>query len=341
MKLDFTASAVIRLLECVYGSSVLEYIDQYGLLRNILSDAQSTSTNENFGSTVVEGLSEDAIRTGAEIGSGTTVTFCIPLLSGVVGTLQHKYLPVGDMSRDRLRLNLTLANVNDAQTSTAACPWKVYDPEMVTEVIKLNSEVAIAISQANSAGYRIPMTTFQNHSSSVEKDASSVNTLISTSARSLKTLLTVFRPQANIGDGTKNTLSARANLFGDVGRWSYDCGGILYPQRPVDSDAEAYMELQKAFHALGALDHGVIDKTTWTAAAGTYIVAQDLELQHGKSSVSENGIDMSTSLIYLRAQFASGLGAAQRIDTFTCISMQCFSLTLRAWPRRFSKHQAK
>eukprot|EP00873_Tetraselmis_striata_P016520 jgi/Tetstr1/436784/TSEL_025564.t1 len=324
MTLDFSASAVIRLLECVYGSSVLEYVDQYGLLRNILSDAQSTSTNENFGSTVVEGVSAADYRTGADIGSGTTVTFCIPLLSGVVGTLQHKYLPVGDMSRDRLRLNLTLANVNDAQVSTTACPWKVYDPEMVTEVIKLNSEVAMAISQANAGGYRIPMTTFQNHSSSVEKDASSVNTLISTSARSLKTLLTVFRPQANIGDGTKNTLSSRANLFGDVGRWSYDCGGILYPQRPVDTNAEAYMELQKAFHALGALDHGVINNATWTADAGTYIIAQDLELQHGKSSVSENGIDMSTSLIYLRAQFASGLGAAQRIDTFTHIDAVLF-----------------
>eukprot|EP00873_Tetraselmis_striata_P041137 jgi/Tetstr1/461401/TSEL_006513.t1 len=269
MTLDFSASAVIRLLECVYGSSVLEYVDQYGLLRNILSDAQSTSTNENFGSTVVEGVSAADYRTGADIGSGTTVTFCIPLLSGVVGTLQHKYLPVGDMSRDRLRLNLTLANVNDAQVSTTACPWKVYDPEMVTEVIKLNSE-------------------------------------------------------ANIGDGTKNTLSSRANLFGDVGRWSYDCGGILYPQRPVDTNAEAYMELQKAFHALGALDHGVINNATWTADAGTYIIAQDLELQHGKSSVSENGIDMSTSLIYLRAQFASGLGAAQRIDTFTHIDAVLF-----------------
>lgn len=326
LNLDYTASAVIRLLECVYGSSVLEYVDQYGLLRNILNDAQSTATNENYGSTVLEGLDTADLRTSADITAGTTVTFCIPLLSGVVGTLQHKYLPVGDMSRDRLRLNLTLADVNDAQASTAACAWKVIEPELVTEVIKLNSEVAMAISQANAGGYRIPMTTFQNHSSSVEAAASSVNTLISTSARSLKTLITVFRPQANIGDATAKTLSSRSNLFGDsgVGRWSYDCGGILYPQRPVDSNAEAFMELQKAFHAAHAVDHGIIDKASWTASAGTYILAQDLELQHGKSSVSENGIDMSTSLIYLRAHFASGLAAAQRIDTFTHIDAVLF-----------------
>eukprot|EP00873_Tetraselmis_striata_P046097 jgi/Tetstr1/466361/TSEL_010891.t1 len=201
---------------------------------------------------------------------------------------------------------------------------QVYDPEMVTEVIKLYSEVAMVISQANRAGYRIPMTGFQNHSSSVEKDASSVNTVVSTSARSLKTLLTVFRPHAIIGDGTKNNLSPRANPFGNVGRWSYACDGILYPQRPVDSYAEAYMELQKAFHALGALDHGVIAEKTWIAAEGTYIVAHDLELLHRKSSVSENGIDMSTSLIYLRAQFSTGLGAAQRIDAFTHIDAVLF-----------------
>eukprot|EP00873_Tetraselmis_striata_P017508 jgi/Tetstr1/437772/TSEL_026426.t1 len=136
----------------------------------------------------------------------------------------------------------------DYSASAVICLLEVNDVELCCEIVKLDGSVASAISQANASGYRIPMTTFSNHASSVESGSTLINTLISGNYRSLKTLFTIFRLQENMGDGTKKT---------------------------------------------------------------------DLETQSHKSAVSESGVDVSTSTIYLKAQFAVALAKALRIDTFT------------------------
>eukprot|EP00873_Tetraselmis_striata_P039775 jgi/Tetstr1/460039/TSEL_005359.t1 len=318
MTLDYSAHSVIRLLEVVYGSNVLEYIDQYPVLMALLEDSQGDTLQAAWGGSVTEGRSNTGPRTGATIGGGSEITVCLPLCSGVLGTMASKYIPVGDMVRNHLRMNLTLASKEDLQVSTAARDWAVSDVEFCAEIVKLDAGVASAISQANSGGYRIPMTTFSNHASSVESGSTLCNTLISGNYRSLKTIFSVFRLQGNIGDGTKKTVTLRTNPFGDTGRWQYDVGGQLVPQKPVDSNAEAFAELQKAFHAFGSVEHhGQIRDSTWVAAEGTYVLAQDLETQSHKSMVSESGVDVSTATIYLKAQFSGALAAAVRVDSFT------------------------
>ena len=42
------------------------------------------------------------------------------MLSGIVGVLQKKYLPTGDMTAGDLRLELTLANATDGVASVGA-----------------------------------------------------------------------------------------------------------------------------------------------------------------------------------------------------------------------------
>eukprot|EP00873_Tetraselmis_striata_P029840 jgi/Tetstr1/450104/TSEL_037149.t1 len=247
LNLDYSASAVIRLLEVVYGSTVLEYIDQYPALYHMLLDAHGDIQQMGYAGGVTEGMGSTA-RTGATINGWDSVTVCVPLISGVLGSMQHKYIPIGDMVRNHLRLNLTLASKEDPQVSAAARDWQVNDIELCCEIVKLDGSVANAISQANASGYRIPMTTFSNHASSVEAGSTLINTLISGNYRSLMTLFTISRLQENMGDGTKKT---------------------------------------------------------------------DLETQSHKSVVSESGADVSTSTIYLKAQFAAPLAKALRIDTFT------------------------
>eukprot|EP00873_Tetraselmis_striata_P006173 jgi/Tetstr1/426437/TSEL_016738.t1 len=111
--LDYSAHSLIRLLEVVYGSSVLEYIDQYGALSAMLLDAQGDSAQMAYAGSVTEGMSNASIRTGATIAGSSSITVCLPLTSGVLGSMQQKYLPIGDMVRNHLRLNLTLAGKED------------------------------------------------------------------------------------------------------------------------------------------------------------------------------------------------------------------------------------
>eukprot|EP00873_Tetraselmis_striata_P020279 jgi/Tetstr1/440543/TSEL_028866.t1 len=320
MVLDGSAHAVIRLLECVYGNNVLEYIDQYGALYQTILDSSGDGSQMVYGGSVTEGMSNATARVGASIGGSASITVCLPLMSGVLGSMQHKYLPIGDIVRNHMRLNITLAGKDDAQKSTASRDWEITDVEYVAEIVKLDGGAAQAISAANAGGYRIPMTTFSNHAASVEAGSKVINTLISGNYRSLKTLLTIFRKQSNASTATVGFLTDRTNPFGDGGRWQYDVAGQLIPQKPVDTNAEAFAELQKAFQAYGTLDHhGIIKNSTWGAAEGTYVVAQDLESQSHKSMLSESGVDVSSATIHLKAEFAAALasGGALRIDTFT------------------------
>jgi hypothetical protein len=59
-------------------------------------------------------------------------------------------------------------------------------------------------------------------------------------------------------------VSQRANPVGDAGRFQFSVNGVLTSSKEVTSNAEAYAELQKAFHAFGAVDnHGIITHANW------------------------------------------------------------------------------
>ena len=47
-------------------------------------------------------------RTGITIASEVPKTFCIPMVSGIIGLLAENMLPVGALTRDNLRISITL-----------------------------------------------------------------------------------------------------------------------------------------------------------------------------------------------------------------------------------------
>ena len=80
-----------------------------------------TGTNAAHGTTsnLLEGQNvAGSLRTGEAIaGANASRVLCIHLLSGIVGVLQSKYLPTGDMITGDLRVELTLA---EAKTGVVA-----------------------------------------------------------------------------------------------------------------------------------------------------------------------------------------------------------------------------
>ena len=129
------------------------------------------------------------------------------MLSGIVGVLQNKYLPTGDMTAGDLRLELTLANAADGIVADVARTWTVENVEMMLEYIDLASDAARMVSQSNSGGYMISFDSFANYSSSLEANTTNMNVLIPARYSSLKTLFTVVRLQENIRVITKSTIS--------------------------------------------------------------------------------------------------------------------------------------
>jgi len=64
------------------------------------------------------GIHESDDRDGVSIPLGGSKYCCIHLLSDLVGCMQNKYLPTGDMPGGDLRLEITLANVFDGVVAT-------------------------------------------------------------------------------------------------------------------------------------------------------------------------------------------------------------------------------
>ena len=86
-------------------------------------------------------------------GEGASRVLCIPLLSGIVGVLQSKYLTTCDMTAGDLRLELTLAPSSYEVVGVTIAPdYTVYEFEMMLEYTDLASYAARMVSQSNLGG---------------------------------------------------------------------------------------------------------------------------------------------------------------------------------------------
>ena len=310
--MDSTAHGLFRSLKVSAsggaGGGVLENVEEYNALVQALIDTSVSETQLVLGGSIAEGYLQS-------VNGGASRVFCLPLVSGVLGTLQQKYLPVGAMARTHLVLELTLGELNRVQFENV--PWSLSDFEYVAEMIHLDPAVDRAIAEANTQGIVVPFHTYSQHRWIAPSGSGSMSMSFSSPFRSLKTLMAIFRKDEADYDLARY-VSQRANPIGDTGRFQFSVNGVLTPSKEVSSNAEAYAELQKAFHAFGAVDsHGIINHAGWTQATGKYLIALDLESQSHKSALSQNGVDVSTSVSHLMVTFNQQLTTSMTVDVFS------------------------
>jgi len=100
------------------GSILLETVQTYNILYNYLLDFQLNYASA-LGLSAMLGTDPGGARKGITIPSSGRLTICLPILSGVVGTLADKNLPLGKLASD-IRLEFTLETlVNSVVTAVA------------------------------------------------------------------------------------------------------------------------------------------------------------------------------------------------------------------------------
>jgi hypothetical protein len=176
---DFNIASIFSRFELYHGSNLLEPIHEYGLLvnlwHNLCGNASAFGTTGNLLEGQTAGTTNH--RTGETIsGANGTRVFCTPLLSGIVGVLQSKYLPTGDMIAGDLRLELTLAESETRVVGAVAKPkHTVSEVELMPEYTNLASYAARMVSQSNSGGYMISFDSFSTYASSLETGAGTMS----------------------------------------------------------------------------------------------------------------------------------------------------------------------
>jgi hypothetical protein len=322
MSLDYSASCFIQSLALYHGSNLLEQIHEYNALYHFLLDMQGSEESVERAGSILQGSASG--REGRTIAAAGEVYFCIPVLSGVIGPLQSKYMPLGQATGGDLRLELTLAAANTAVVSTSDADWAISDVELNLEFVEIDSEVDRMIQQANQR-YVISCESFANYTNTIEAASSAKqnNLLIPARFSSLKTLYTFFRLQEDVTKKESKSVSARP--YPTLKNWYYQVSGENIPSTPVRETVESFAELQKALHTFGAADNtSLITEAIYTEASGAttnagFAIGQNLETLSHKSTLTESGKNTLNTNCYLLGE--TNINKNLQVSTFAHFDM--------------------
>lgn len=314
LAVDYTADSIIESLELFHGSQLIEQIRSYNALVCFVKDFQG---NKNI-QAMMEGEHQSTPRTGATVAAnGGTLSVCIPILSGVIGSMQPKFFPAYALTTGDLRLELTLASaaagvVND----TAVSAWTVSSPELILEYVEMSPAAIAKLPKSMDFAFE----SFENVSATIPSGTANEFTMIPFSLSSIKSLYSIYRFTSNMTSATAKTVSNRPNP--QLAEWQYEIGGEQYPPTSVKSTVETFAEVLKAQHGLGVVDELVhvtkaeFELATAAATDAAFVLAQDLEWLTNAGSRAKSGVDARGIDIFLNQKWASPTNQAYRLDTF-------------------------
>lgn len=168
-----------------------------------------------------------------------TYTFCIPLVSGVLGVQQGKYLPMGALAAD-LQLHLGIGNFEQAVKAVAV--WETsgdtasYSPhdvleklkdidlgkthkfnitnmELELEYIEVASDVQLAIEAVTGGQYVMSFDSWNHYQNTLTANPGASTMLIGAKYSSMKDCMTIFRDLYKQNKAAFGGITARNNPF--------------------------------------------------------------------------------------------------------------------------------
>eukprot|EP01038_Epipyxis_sp_PR26KG_P017986 gene17986-25175_t len=166
LALDGSAMCFINRIDIYSGSNLIESIQQYNVMTSMILDTNINSSNRNGHSCMYGTEAAVTSRKGCSIAAnGNIQSFCIPLISGVVGSLSEKMLNLN--LDDDIRIEIVLENDNIAvcyATAPTVNRWEIVNAELQCQIIELGDEgMQIVNSTMNSNGPVYVHTTAYKH----------------------------------------------------------------------------------------------------------------------------------------------------------------------------------
>jgi len=294
--LDGSADAIISRLTIYAGANQLEDIQNYDVLNALWRDAMFDTNMYRVGS-----LTYGDNDVFADGGQGVLErVFCLPLTSGVIGSLMSKALPLGFVNSD-LRIEIVLNPFNTAFYSTGGVSgkanFKITDVSLITEHIDLPLAVAQNIKESLGGVISISTESFQSAENVEVANSTKGTPLLPFRFSSLKSVLNMWRKEAHTTDLTKSSITRRENVLHKFGSYQYRIqGNLLTPQTPIVGEREAYVEsvqkgLSKHFNTKSATS---IYNTNWEfgdagATSSKFFICLNTEVFPSEGSRFESG----------------------------------------------------
>ena len=199
------------------------------------------------------GVSNFISRLGPCIPFGQKQRFCLPLVSGVVGSLCCKLFPLHALNSD-LMLHFTLAS-----NQTVACndyiptTWNesaaevqggisgvpiLFTPSYRLEqiayhacIVEVSAQAQAMLDQATGGQYVIPSASYRNFTHTLDKGSSVNEFPVPARFTSVKSILGCMRPSASLDRADRFSLTSR--IKNNMTAIQYRVGSLLVPQEPI------------------------------------------------------------------------------------------------------------
>lgn len=346
------AHALFSELRVLVNGAPIEEILNYNLLAEVIYDQVNGGSHPFFDAQAAGAAVPAAATAAATVGgvfspfttvalgaAGAVITsmrICIPLFSGVLGTLAEKAWPLFMLAPGSMQLQLRLADPATAYVlSAGAATFSITDVQYVMKEILVHSSVIDAISSAGASGLSMFTQSFHNYTASIP-NASSASVIIPARLLGANSIFHAFRLTNDITDQTAYSLR-RIRPTGLTG-YQLVIGSERVPQKAISGATtntgfgEFLMELKKACHELTDRDCGFspsffTNKATATTFGNvgynalassinsSFLIGYDLDTYSLSNDTARSGRNLSgdTVTMELTADAAMGINTC---DTF-------------------------
>jgi len=375
-RLDGGAFSLFNRWQTFHGSNLLEDVTEYGALYSLLVDATLSSVDRNnvyshlmgcesdtnrLATVALTGVTAVGITTnidgqltggaganltlpvpslkrrGQDLTANTSYTFCLPIISSIIGTHLPFFTPLSWMQDGGdIRCEITLSSAAQYGIGAANQTFTISNFEFVLTYIELNPTTEEQLKQLyyhKNGGNMIELSTkqyrsFRNTFTTANGASTSVVHLIPARFQSLCQIFGIFRLSAALTDVAQASVTGRGTFF--MSQYQFRLGnGQLYPQTPVLGYTYGYsqylIEALKAIGGVGNLQHstGIIYNQYNDADGqpdGSFFIGVDLTTCGSDSQgVLYAGQDTRFSNIFLEASFADNAAANNVTADYFCL----------------------
>ena len=328
----------IRRARCMVGGAIVDDIDYYNRVHEMLHILTSRQNREND---EVEGFylrcdSEAVYRrdvadnaiTGIAGGKSKSVTF--KPLFGLLN--QSKYIPLAycpltmefEIVNNKNDPIVTPHTSTKYPVDTTSNSWKIKDIRIVCDVVTLDSGLQNSYAEHVLSGKALPINygTYVTQFQTLGTDAKNFSLSITRSVTRLKSVFINFdKPHgtANSNDAERsvvnNFASPMSNLsyvtadydFDKELQWQLQIGSKLFPEYPCKSNAETFYQLKKALGIHGSAFHSIAIRP-FEFVNDKFMIGVDTEkiLEAGFTGLNTRAGD----LMVLKGRSANGDGIA-------------------------------
>lgn len=355
MSLDTGGWGFIQRMRIEADGIELERIDNYNLIVSKLFQYQSskshllqTNSTQATGANLV-GNGADPSASGyveswntqkcaikfAGKTSASDKTLCVPLVSGFLSNTGNKYIPLG--SSRGFTIELTLATPTSFLSATTDCEYTISNVSYNAPIVYITGNEFLSNWNnvlSNVGGVAWSGHTFKNYVSTITAGAGEKIVNINDRSRSLKSIISVLRTQANVNVRTHFGLG-NSTIAGATS-YNYRIGDLTLPPSRVQMTtgtgqegvnvAKAFNEVQKALGQMNSLNAGGLVSLlnyqgldTAITDIGTGVFGLDCEAYLSDAGISSSGIDTASNGLQVSFELNATPPAEMRVDTFCMI----------------------